>query len=45
MTFLKEEKQMKREELSIIEGQKSLRPSDKKKPSDITWQNFYDKVK
>jgi len=32
--------------LSIIEGQKSLKPTtDKKKSSDVIWQNFYDKVK
>lgn len=29
--------------MAIIEGQKSLKQSEKKKPSDVTWQNFYDK--
>lgn len=45
LNFIKEESALKKEELSIIEGQKSLKTSEKKKPSDVIWQNFYDKAK
>lgn len=31
--------------MAIIEGQKSLKSSEKKKPSDVIWQNFYDKAR
>lgn len=44
-TFMKEEAQLKKEELAVIEGHRSLKPTDKKKPTDIIWQNFYDKAK
>jgi splicing factor 3A subunit 3 len=43
--FMREEEQLRREELTVIEGQKSLKATDKKKPTDIIWQNFYDKAK
>jgi hypothetical protein len=45
LAFMKEEDAMKREELAVIEGHKSLKPSEKKKPTDVIWQNFYDKAK
>ena len=41
----REETAMKKEELAIIEGQKSLKTTDKKKSTDVIWQNFYDKAK
>lgn len=44
-TFINEEAALKKEELAIIEGSKALKPSDKKKPTDVIWQNFYDKAK
>ena len=34
---------MKKEEISTIEGQKGLKTTEKKKTSDVIWQNFYDK--
>ena len=40
-----EEEQLRREGLTVFEGQKILKPTDKKKPSDIIWQNFYYKAK
>jgi hypothetical protein len=43
--LFKEESALKKEELAIIEGQKGLKSSEKKKPSDVIWQNFYDKAK
>ena len=43
--YVKEETQLKKEEIAIIEGQKSLKNSEKKKPNDVIWQNFYDKAK
>lgn len=45
LTFIKEQAQLKKEELLIIEGQKSLKTSEKKKPAEVIWQNFYDKAK
>lgn len=45
LSFIKEESALKKEEFSVIEGLKSLKPSDKKKPTDVIWQNFYDKAK
>lgn len=45
LNFIKEEAALKKEELAIIEGQKSLKTSEKKKPSDVIWQNFYDRAK
>lgn len=45
LSFLNEETALKREEIAIIEGQKGLKPSEKKKPSDVIWQNFYDRAK
>ena len=45
LNFIRDEQAMKREEMLIIEGQKSLKPSDKKKPADVIWQNFYDRAK
>jgi hypothetical protein len=45
LNFVRDENTLKKEELSIIEGQKSLKTSEKKKPSDVIWQNFYDKAK
>ncbi len=43
--FIKQENALKKEQLSIIEGQKGLKSSEKKKPNDVIWQNFYDKAK
>jgi hypothetical protein len=45
LNFIKDEQALKKEELAVIEGQKSLKTSEKKKPSDVIWQNFYDKAK
>lgn len=45
LTFLKEETAMRKEELMIIDGTKNLKPSDNKKPSDVIWQNFYERVR
>jgi hypothetical protein len=44
-SFMREEEQLRREELAVIEGQKSIKPTEKKKPTDVIWQNFYDKAK
>ena len=45
LTFIREESIMKKDELAIIEGQKSLKVSEKKKPTDVIWQNFYDRAR
>jgi hypothetical protein len=45
LSFIKEETALKKEELAVIEGQKGLKATEKKKPSDVIWQNFYDKAK
>lgn len=45
LTFLKEESGMRKEELAIIEGHKTIKKSDKKKPDDVIWQNFYDRAR
>jgi len=45
LNFINDETALKKDELSIIEGQKSLKTTDKKKPTDVIWQNFYDKAK
>lgn len=45
LNFISEEAALKKEELAIIEGTKALKASDKKKPTDVIWQNFYDKAK
>ena len=45
LTFIKEEEPLKKEEMAVIEGQKSLKQTDKKKPTDVIWQNFYDKAR
>lgn len=31
--------------MAVIEGQKGLKTTEKKKPSDVIWQNFYDRAK
>lgn len=36
---------MRKEELAIIEGHKTIKKSDKKKPDDVIWQNFYDRAR
>jgi splicing factor 3A subunit 3 len=43
--LLREESAMRKEELAVIEGHRSLKQSDKKKPADVIWQNFYDKCR
>jgi hypothetical protein len=43
--LLKDESAMRKEELSVIEGQRSLKQSEKKKPADVIWQNFYDRCR
>lgn len=43
--FIREEEALKKEELAVIEGHRSLKPSDKKKPTDVIWQNFYDRAR
>ena len=45
VTFINEESSLKKEELAVIDGLKSIKPSEKKKPTDVIWQNFYDKAK
>lgn len=46
LSFLKEETAIRREELSLIDGTKSIKSnSDKKKPTDVIWQNFYERAK
>lgn len=45
LTFIKEEEPLKKEEIAVIEGQKSLKQTEKKKPTDVIWQNFYDKAR
>lgn len=45
LAFIREETALKKEDLAVIEGQRSLKSSDKKKPTDVIWQNFYDRAK
>lgn len=44
-TFIKEEDALKKDELCVIDGLKSIKASDKKKPNEVIWQNFYDRAK
>lgn len=45
LNFIRDEAVLKKEEMAVIEGQKGLKTSEKKKPSDVIWQNFYDRAK
>ena len=40
-TFLDEENHLKNEEMAVIEGHRSLKVTEKKKPSEVIWTNFY----
>ena len=44
-TFTREEAALKREEMAVIEGHRALKQSDSKKPTDVIWQNFYEKAR
>ena len=45
LAFMHEETALKKEEFAVLDGQKSLKQTEKKKPTDVIWQNFYDKAK